>query len=309
MQRPTAITVFGILNIVWGLFSCMSYLISGGMLLLMMTQDVPLGSPRAVALEPFSNPLMRAWTGFNFVTGTLAAIALVIAGFGLLRMRPWSRRLSMGYALFAVFSLFVNLVVQAVAVWMPQYEAGQRAGDGRAEMMIFTVAVTIIGASISLIYPVLLWYFMTRPPIVAALGGNLGATGPLPAEVLTPRVASSNPYQAPLAEPSPLGGEVVYAAATSSTPATVVPGQNGPAQVAFYLGLCSIVPCLGLPLGAVAVYYALQGFRLQNENPVVGGGTQAWIGVIAGSLFGLFNLAIFALMLVGMVINAMGLDR
>jgi hypothetical protein len=174
--------------------------------------------------------------------------------------------------------------------------------------MIFTVGATLVGASINLLYPALLGYFMTRPPIVAALGGILAVAETLPAEVLAPRVASDNPYQTPLAEPSPLAGEVVYASVAGSTP-PIVPGQNGPAQVAFYLGLCSIVPCLGLPLGAAAVYYALQGFRLQQENPIVGGGTQAWIGAIAGSLFGLFNLAMFVLMVIGMVINVMALNR
>ena len=63
---------------------------------------------------------------------------------------------------------------------------------------------------------------------------------------------------------------------------TFVPSQNGPALVSYYVGIFSLFPCLGFPLGVVAVYYGLQGLRRVRENPAVRGGAHAWVGIVCG---------------------------
>jgi hypothetical protein len=93
MQRPTSVNVFGILNIVWGLFGVL-----GGIATAMMVGA--LGNAPAVANNPVlriqSGPWMLTWITVNLVLGFIASIALVVAGIGLLNMRPWGRKISLG---------------------------------------------------------------------------------------------------------------------------------------------------------------------------------------------------------------------
>ncbi len=67
----------------------------------------------------------------------------------------------------------------------------------------------------------------------------------------------------------------------------------------------ALFPCLGFPLGVVAVYYGLQGPRRVRENPAVRGGAHAWVGIVCGSLFGLSNLLLLVLAILAFLAAAL----
>ncbi|MBI5189186.1 MAG: zinc ribbon domain-containing protein [Nitrospirae bacterium] len=67
---------------------------------------------------------------------------------------------------------------------------------------------------------------------------------------------------------------------------TVIPYRNKPALVAYYLGVFSIIPVLGIFLGIAAFVLGLKGRRNAIDNPERKGIVHAWIGILAGGFFG-----------------------
>jgi hypothetical protein len=85
--------------------------------------------------------------------------------------------------------------------------------------------------------------------------------------------------------------------------AALIPYKNWPALTGYYLGLFSLFPILGLPLAVVAVVFGVMGLRRAAENPAVRGKGHAITALICGSLFGLFNLALVVMVVVGLALR------
>lgn len=77
----------------------------------------------------------------------------------------------------------------------------------------------------------------------------------------------------------------------------VIPYKNMPALIAYYCGVFSIIPCF--PIGIVAVVLGIMGLKKAKAEPQVRGQAHAWIGIIAGGIFGLIWLAVTVLGLIG----------
>jgi hypothetical protein len=78
----------------------------------------------------------------------------------------------------------------------------------------------------------------------------------------------------------------------------IIPYKNGPALAAYYLGIFSLLPCIGLALAIPAFILGIMGLKKRKENPAVKGSVHAWIGIIMGGIFtlvwgGAIVLAIF----------------
>jgi hypothetical protein len=74
--------------------------------------------------------------------------------------------------------------------------------------------------------------------------------------------------------------------------------RNGQALAAYYCGVFSLIPGLGAILGPLAVIFGVRGLRTANREPQRKGKVHAWVGIVAGGLFGLVNLAGAAIILV-----------
>lgn len=70
------------------------------------------------------------------------------------------------------------------------------------------------------------------------------------------------------------------------------------ALTAYYLGVFSVIPLIGVLLGFAALVLGVLGLRFLHENPKAGGAVHAWIGIIAGGLFGVVWLAVTILVIV-----------
>ena len=92
----------------------------------------------------------------------------------------------------------------------------------------------------------------------------------------------------------PSGSPVVIT--TDDTLGGLMPSKNGPALAAYYLGVFSLIPFLGIPLGIAAFILGIKGARKAREHPEVKGKVHAWVGIIAGGLFSLLYLILIALM-------------
>jgi hypothetical protein len=68
--------------------------------------------------------------------------------------------------------------------------------------------------------------------------------------------------------------------------------KNGPALAAYYLGVFSLIPAVGLVTGILAVVFGVKGLHLQREHPEARGGAHAWTGIVLGGLFALGQVAL-----------------
>jgi hypothetical protein len=132
-----------------------------------------------------SDSLVGSWVGvFNAVlsdagyvalrqiTAPLDAVcdvALMAAGIGLLRLKNWARVLSIGYAIYGIILALIEsavmfVVVRRVLAGFPQVS---QSGFGMA------VGAAMVEAVITLAYPILLLYFLTRAKAVRAFQPGL----------------------------------------------------------------------------------------------------------------------------------------
>ena len=288
--RPTSVTVFGMLNIVFGSFGVFRTVVSFGVI------------------------LFRAWTfaeagdGFGgmFAMTSAAGLLLLVlnlfgssmelsSGIGLLRMRTWARLLAIAYALFAWVAIAIGAVITYISILGPMAVRLNNPASNNS-LPEFMVIGAVISLCVSGIYPTLLLYFMTRRNVVLALRGQ--ASPPMEPEFLLSAAATSrNPYASPgLRSEAPVVGG---ASGAESVVEAFIPTKNGPALASYYLGLFSLFPILGFFLAVAAVFYGIKGLRRVRENPAVRGGAHAWVGLICGALFGLFNFALLVLLLIG----------
>lgn len=120
---------------------------------------------------------------------------------------------------------------------------------------------------------------------------------------------SQNPFgENPYGTPQYGGGVPPRPAAAGDGDATggVIPYKNMPALLAYYLGLFSLFPCLGLFLAIPAFVLGIMGLRKRKENPAVKGAVHAWIGIVMGGIFTLVWGAAWILGIIGMVAGANG---
>ena len=81
----------------------------------------------------------------------------------------------------------------------------------------------------------------------------------------------------------------------------LIPYKNVPALAAYYLGVFSLIPIIGMFLGLAALVLGIVGLRMASRRPEIKGKVHAWIGIIVGGFFGLGYLALTVLMIVAMV--------
>lgn len=65
----------------------------------------------------------------------------------------------------------------------------------------------------------------------------------------------------------------------------VIPYKNPKALIAYYLGILSGLPVIGIPLGAAAFVLGIMGLRDRARNPVIKGSLHAAVGIGCGGFF------------------------
>lgn len=106
-----------------------------------------------------------------------------------------------------------------------------------------------------------------------------------------------------------------YAVRTPSAPSGPVPAQpsndrdatggfipykNPKALIAYYLGIASGLPLIGLPFGLAAFVLGILGLRDRKRKPAIKGSVHAWIGIGCGGIFAL----LWGVALIGLIASA-----
>lgn len=64
----------------------------------------------------------------------------------------------------------------------------------------------------------------------------------------------------------------------------MIPYKNSRALAAYYFGIFSLIPCVGIPLGVTALILGILGLKYANKHPEAKGEVHAWVGVVLGAL-------------------------
>lgn len=181
MQRPTRIVVFGVLCLVMGGFSLLNNIDQAA---------TALGGPEAVDIPAeseapgqvgqmmrdvaratrgaLSEPVYRIGLGVKSVLGTVMAAVLIAIGGGLLRDRYWALRLARVWAVYAIASALLIVVLQALYVVpaiqaVTQTEGHLPGGEYLGMGFMFMVMC---------VFPMLLLIVLPKPNVVAYLRGG-----------------------------------------------------------------------------------------------------------------------------------------
>ena len=119
--------------------------------------------------EPGNLWAYYAFTMVTMALGFVATIALGLAGYGLLNMRPWGRHVSIVYALYAIIAGIVGMIVNWIWLIGPLMEKADAAGAGPEQAgAIGGVMGGVLGGCVGLIYPIVLLIFMMLPHVAQA---------------------------------------------------------------------------------------------------------------------------------------------
>jgi hypothetical protein len=164
MQRPSSVTVFGVLNIVFGALGILGIIFSAISLMII--------SPNAThnpVLEIMRNsPGYAVWMKIAIPLGFLAAGVSIAAGIGLLKLKNWARILSIGYAIYTIVTGIIGMVLNYIFLLQPLMEQASQKRGPEAAVLIGAAIGGTFGSCFGMIYPVLLLIFMLRPNVVAA---------------------------------------------------------------------------------------------------------------------------------------------
>ncbi|HEX4348729.1 MAG TPA: hypothetical protein VH251_00005, partial [Verrucomicrobiae bacterium] len=109
MQRPTAVTVFGILNIV---FAALGVLGAMASVMLFVAQGTSSNNP--VIQHIHDSPSYATWLKISIGLGVFGGAVLFAAGLGLLALKPWGRMLAVVYGIYAVVMVLAGGVANYI---------------------------------------------------------------------------------------------------------------------------------------------------------------------------------------------------
>lgn len=113
---------------------------------------------------------------------------------------------------------------------------------------------------------------------------------------------ASNPYNTP--QQAGMQKQPVGPQGEGDATGGVIPYKNPPALIAYYLGLFSLFPCIGLFLAIPALILGIIGLKKRAANPAIKGSAHAWIGIVMGGLMTLVWGAAWILGIITMIAGA-----
>ncbi len=187
--RPTAITVLGILNIIFGSMGLLLYLCCGGIgLVIVFGNTVETLADKIPELkiitvmrdEVFREiPGVKAYFVSLIASKTLLSFGLLVGGIGLLKMRKWARVFCILVALTAIGVKGADTMYQIV-VYMPGMERVQPKimaklnAPAPPQNPMLNPAGSLISSIVGVAYDVVLLVFLLNPGIARAFREEQG---------------------------------------------------------------------------------------------------------------------------------------
>jgi hypothetical protein len=144
-RRPASVTVFGILNIIFG---------SLGLICLPFSLLITFGVPQM--WDP--SDIAVIWIIVIHAVGLITTIFLLTLGIELLRLRAWARKWTLVYGWFSIVWAVIGTIVNLLLITSGEFGYAE-------EILPGAIGSTCGGLIGGLIYPVLLIIFMQRPSV------------------------------------------------------------------------------------------------------------------------------------------------
>ncbi len=110
------------------------------------------------------------------------------------------------------------------------------------------------------------------------------------------RSPAENPYRPPETPLHERGRPIE--SSPDDVVATIIPYKNAAALTAYYLGIFSCFPFVGLLLAIAALVLGVMGLRNVGRDPQIKGRVHAWVGLIGGTIGLLINGFLIRLVIV-----------
>jgi hypothetical protein len=147
IERPTSVTVFGVLNCVFGGLGILCTPISiVGIMMPRQTMEIAPGYKIFLLVSSLAGICFAGW--------------LVSLGIGLLKFKGWARRGSVIYACIAIVWGIAGLILTLLAMSMGWMGAPEGMAEPQRAGMMGGMVGGICGGILGMIYPVLLLIFM-----------------------------------------------------------------------------------------------------------------------------------------------------
>jgi len=168
MNRPTTLTVLGILAIIFGAYGLLCTPFA-----LLMTAG--FGSEIFKEVMPgFGSGPMQIWMYASSGLAIVASLFELAAGIGLLQVKEWGRKLAIGLCVYKILFSFVSAAVQVLMVrpMMAEMMKDLPAGASGEAAMAGGMIGGVIGGAVGILFAVVLYsvliYLLTRPEVVTA---------------------------------------------------------------------------------------------------------------------------------------------
>src|SRR5260370_9315450 len=88
--------------------------------------------------------------------GLITSAVLLTTGIGLLRLKPWARKVSNGYAIYAILFVLINVPINFFLLYWPMLEHGRQLQGAQGFVMIFAPILCTVVSVLGLVYLALL---------------------------------------------------------------------------------------------------------------------------------------------------------
>ncbi len=160
LPRPVAVTVFGILNIVFGAIGLLGTAASSVMFFVEFPAEQVAANPTLGLMQ--SDATYRLILQTLLVAGTVASIAGIVGGIGLLKGQSWGRTISIGYGWYCILSCFIGLGINWVYLFQPMLATAAEGTQAQKVAVIGGIVGGLFGTCFGGIYPVVLVIFMMK---------------------------------------------------------------------------------------------------------------------------------------------------
>lgn len=158
--KPVGPIIFGVLNILWGVFTAFGVLVSVFSLWML---GRGMGGPNPFGDQMASSPAYRMFNIGGIALGAVFAVVLLVAGVGMLKLAWWGRTLSIAYSVYALLSGLVGAVVNYFMLFQPMMQQANQGGGPQAAGAMMGAFFGVIGTCIGMIYPLALLIYCLRP--------------------------------------------------------------------------------------------------------------------------------------------------
>ena len=162
-SKPTSLTVFGIINIVYGVMGVCGVAAMSIQMALVDAQP-QMDNPM---IDLTNSPIYRGYTIVQLILNVLFTILLLVSGFGLLAGKPYGRTLSIVWSICSLIMGVIGIVFVTMFLIVPLMERANAMDEGPEKMALMFGSIGAgVGGLCGMIYPVVLLIFMMRAPVV-----------------------------------------------------------------------------------------------------------------------------------------------